>query len=89
LIFGRWWKITLPVTVVGWPALLILTGVDSGFEFAVAAGLLAAANVVVGVFACQTIRLMARRAAAFRKARRLRQQLLSQRWLPRPPVNAY
>jgi hypothetical protein len=65
LLFGRWWKITVPIAVVGWPALLILTGVDSGFEFAAAAGLLAAANVVVGVLANQAVRSMVRRAAAF------------------------
>jgi len=65
LLFGRWWKITVPVAVVGWPALLILTHVDSGFEFAVAAGLLAAANVAVGVLAYEAVRLIARRATAF------------------------
>jgi hypothetical protein len=33
LLLGRWWKITVPVTVLGWPILLIATGVDSGFGF--------------------------------------------------------
>jgi hypothetical protein len=65
LLFGRWWKITVSVAIVGWPALLILTHVDSGFAFAVAAGLLAAANVVAGVLAYQVVRLVVRRAAAF------------------------
>ena len=64
LLFGRWWKIAVPVAVVGWPALLIATGVDSGVGFAVWAGLLAVANVVVGVLASQVVRLMVRGAAA-------------------------
>jgi hypothetical protein len=64
LLFGRWWKIAVPVAVVGWPALLIATGVDSGFGFAVSAGLLAAANVAVGVLAFLAVRLLVRGAAA-------------------------
>lgn len=64
LLFGRWWKITVPVAVLGWPILLIATGVDSGFSFAVGAGFIAAANVVVGVLAYQAVRLVARRATA-------------------------
>jgi hypothetical protein len=64
LLFGRWWKITVPVAVLGWPTVLIASGVDSGFRFAVAAGVLAAANVVVGVLAYQAVRLIVRRAAA-------------------------
>jgi hypothetical protein len=70
LLFGRWWKIAIPATVIGWPLLLIATGVDSGWQFAVAAGLLAVANVVIGVLANQALRLLARGFAAF--ARTLR-----------------
>jgi hypothetical protein len=64
LLFGRWWKITVPAAVLGWPTLLIASGVDSGFRFALAAGLLAAANVVLGVLAHQAVRLIVRRVAA-------------------------
>lgn len=60
LVFGRWWRIAIPVAVLGWPILLITTGVDSGLRFAVAAGLLAAANVLVGVLAYQGARLIIR-----------------------------
>lgn len=60
LVFGRWWRIAIPVAVLGWPVLLITTGVGSGLRFAAAAGLLAAANVVVGVLAYQAIRLISR-----------------------------
>jgi hypothetical protein len=63
-LFGRRWKVAVPVAVVGWPTLLIADGVDRGLGFALGAGLLAAANVVVGVLTYQAIRLIARRAAA-------------------------
>ena len=36
----------LPVMLVAWPALLIATDVDSGFDFFVSAGLLGAANTL-------------------------------------------
>lgn len=47
LLIGRWWLV--PAAAVIWPTLLILTGVGSGFEFALSAGALAAANVTVAV----------------------------------------
>ncbi|MGH2660198.1 MAG: hypothetical protein ACRDHS_11175, partial [Actinomycetota bacterium] len=37
LVFGRWWRIAIPVAVLGWPVLLIATGVGSGMGFALAA----------------------------------------------------
>jgi hypothetical protein len=64
LLFGRWWKIAVPLAVVGWPTLLIATGVESGSGFAINAGALAAANVVVGVLAYQAMRVIVRRLAA-------------------------
>ena len=63
LLFGHWWKITIPVAVLGWPILLIATGVDSGFQFVMGAGSFAAANVAVGVLVYQAIRLIARRVS--------------------------
>lgn len=64
LVLGRWWKITVPIAVLGWPVILIATGVDSGFGFAVAAALFAAANVVVGVLSYQGLRFIARRVTS-------------------------
>jgi hypothetical protein len=64
LIFGRWWKIVVPAAIIGWPILLIVTGVDSGWAFAASAALFAAANVSVGVLAFVTLRLVVRRLAA-------------------------
>ena len=67
VLFGRWWKITVPVAVLGWPSLLIASGIDSGFQFALAAALLAAANVVAGVLAHQAVTLLVRRVASLRR----------------------
>ena len=49
LVVGRWWLV--PVGAVLWPALLLADGVDTGsaWQFAAAAGVLAAANVAVPV----------------------------------------
>jgi hypothetical protein len=65
LIFGRWWKITIPAAVLAWPALLIATGIGSGVRFAFDAALFAAGNIVAGVITYQAIRLIARRVTAF------------------------
>jgi hypothetical protein len=64
VLFGRWWKITVPVAVLGWPSLLIASGIDSGFQFALTAALLAAANVVVGVLGHQAVTVLFRRVAS-------------------------
>jgi hypothetical protein len=71
LAFGRWWKIAIPVAVIGWPILLVATGVDSGWRFVVAAGLLAAANVIAGALTYHAVRLIARGIAAFAGTRRV------------------
>jgi hypothetical protein len=60
LVFGRWWRIVVPIAVLGWPALLIATDVAHGLSFALVAGALAAANVLIGVLANFAIRLVVR-----------------------------
>ena len=40
--------LVVPVVFVAWPSLLLATDVDSGLEFFVVAGLLGAANALVG-----------------------------------------
>jgi hypothetical protein len=60
LVFGRWWRIVIPLAAVGWPAVLIGTGVDSGLAFALGAAGLAIANVVVGVLVHQALWLLVR-----------------------------
>ena len=62
LVLGRWWRVVIPLAAIGWSAWLITTGVDSGFGFAVAAGLLGAINVTVGVLLHQVGRLSVRHA---------------------------
>ena len=54
-VFGRWWRVTLAVSVVGWPMLLVATGAMSvGPELAGAAGL-AVLNTGAGVLIHQGI----------------------------------
>jgi hypothetical protein len=65
LLFGRWWRVTLLVGTVGWPALLLGSGVI-GLDPGGLAGatLLAFANTAVGVAVHQallfTVRLIRR-----------------------------
>jgi hypothetical protein len=60
LIFGHWWKTTLVVAAVGWPLLLIVTGVDSGLNFALGAAALAMANAAFGILGHRLLWLLAR-----------------------------
>ena len=60
LALGRWWRVVIPLAAVGWPILLIVTGVDSGFDFVLAASALAIANVTVGVLVYQVLWLLVR-----------------------------
>jgi hypothetical protein len=71
LVFGRWWKVAIPASIVGWVAWLVVGDVGSGLRFVVAAGSLAAANVIVGVLAFQALRWIVRRTrSAGQTARR-------------------
>ena len=60
LALGRWWRVVIPLAAVGWPILLIVTGVDSGFDFVLAASALAIANVTVGVLVYRVLWLLVR-----------------------------
>jgi hypothetical protein len=48
-VLGRWWRVVVPAAAIGWAVLLIVTGV--------AAALLGAINVGVGVVVFQAARL--------------------------------
>ena len=61
LIFGRWWRIAIPLAAVGWAVLLIVTGVDSGFVFALGAAALAIPNVALGVLVHRVLWQLGRR----------------------------
>jgi hypothetical protein len=69
-IFGRWWRVTLLVSAIGWPVLLVVTGaMSAGPALAGAAGL-AVLNTGAGVLLHQGIR---------RGGRKLRRALASRR----------
>jgi hypothetical protein len=63
IVFGRWWPASIPLLSIGWAALLIVTGVDSGLSFLIGAAMLALCNVVVGVLVFQAIRFGSRAVA--------------------------
>ncbi|WP_405100483.1 hypothetical protein [Micromonospora sp. NBC_01412] len=55
LVFGRWWRAALAVAALGWPLLLVATGV-LGVEPALAgASGLAVLNAAVGVVVHQSV----------------------------------
>jgi AcrR family transcriptional regulator len=61
LVFGRWWRLSLLAAAVGWPILLISTGV-MGFEVALlGAGGLAVLNTAAGVLVHQGLLWTVRR----------------------------
>ena len=69
-VFGRWWRVTLLVSAVGWPALLVVTGaMTPGPALAGATGL-AVLNSGAGVLIHQGI---------LRGGRKLRRALASRR----------
>jgi hypothetical protein len=49
LVLGKWWRVVILAPAIGWAALLMVHGVDSGFSLAASAALLGAINVTVGV----------------------------------------
>ena len=61
LIFGRWWRIVIPLAAIGWAVLLIVTGADSGFVFALGAAALAIPNVALGVLVHRVLWQLGRR----------------------------
>jgi hypothetical protein len=60
LVFGRWWLAALIVSAIGWPILLIATGVGGGVAFALAAAVLAMANTGVGILVHRALWLAVR-----------------------------
>jgi hypothetical protein len=61
LVFGRWWRATLIAAAIGWPVLLLATGVmHSGTGLVGAAGL-AVINTGAGVGIHQGVRRVASR----------------------------
>jgi hypothetical protein len=59
LVFGRWWRVTIPVGTLAWVVLLIAISTGSGLPFVLGAAALGAANVFVGALVYQAIALLA------------------------------
>lgn len=55
LIFGRWWRSSIAVAAVGWPAVLVASDVMSVEPGLFGASALAVANTAVGVVVHQGI----------------------------------
>ena len=60
LVLGRWWRLVLPVAAVGWPTLLVATGVMRVEPGLLAAAALATLNTGVGVLAFHLLRWVVR-----------------------------
>jgi hypothetical protein len=59
LVFGRWWRVTIPVGTLVWVVLLVATGTGSGLPFVLGGAAFGAANVIIGVLAYQVIAWLA------------------------------
>ena len=69
-VFGRWWRVTLLVSALGWPVLLVVTGAMSIGPALVGATGLAVLNTGAGVLIHQGI---------LRGGRKLRRAMASRR----------
>jgi hypothetical protein len=56
ILFGRWWRVSIPAGSIGWAILLASTGVVSGLDGFVSAVPFAFVNVTVGVLVFQGTR---------------------------------
>ena len=80
-IFGRWWRVTLLVSAVGWPILLAATGAMSVGPALLGVSGHAVLNTGAGVLFHQII---------LRGGRRLRRAMASRRkQLTLPPANSF
>ena len=55
LLVGRWWRTTLAVSAVAWPALLVTTGVTEEVGTLAFAAVLSVANAALGVLVHQAL----------------------------------
>ena len=67
LIFGHWWKTTLVLAAVGWPLLLIATGIDIDPAALPAAAALAVANAAAGILVHRALWLLVRGVSSARR----------------------
>ncbi|MBQ1063120.1 MULTISPECIES: hypothetical protein [Micromonospora] len=64
LLLGRWWRLSLVAAALGWPVLLVATGVTDVGAGLLGAAVLAVANTGAGVLLHQGARLAIRRLRA-------------------------
>ena len=57
LVFGKWWRMSIPVATIGWAVLLLATGVVHGLAQVAGAAMFGFINVTVGVLVFQAVRL--------------------------------
>ncbi|MGH3712754.1 MAG: hypothetical protein ACRDT4_04740 [Micromonosporaceae bacterium] len=69
LVFGRWWRFSLVAAALGWPALLVATGVMGVGWGLFGAAALAVVNAGVGVLVHHGIRLLVRGLRRVRASR--------------------
>ncbi|WP_431883855.1 hypothetical protein [Micromonospora gifhornensis] len=61
LLCGRWWRSALILAALGWPVLLVASGVEEVGPALLAAAGLAVVNTAVGVLIHQGVLLLIRR----------------------------
>ncbi|MEU7951685.1 hypothetical protein ACGFJ4_09875 [Micromonospora chalcea] len=64
LLLGRWWRLSLVAAALGWPVLLVATGVTDVGAGLLGAAVLAVANTGAGVLLHQGARMAIRRLRA-------------------------
>ncbi|TCB90735.1 hypothetical protein E0H26_26445 [Micromonospora zingiberis] len=64
LLFGRWWRSALIVAALGWPVLLVVSGVLGVEPGLLGAAALAVANTAAGVLIHQGVLLVIRKLRA-------------------------
>ena len=57
IVSGKWWRVSIPATTIGWAVLLLATGVVSGLAQVAGAAMFGFINVTVGVLVFQAVRM--------------------------------
>lgn len=68
LVFGKWWRITIPVATIGWAVLLLADGTVSDLTNFAGAAWFGFINVTVGVLVFQGVRFAFRSLQQHRHA---------------------
>jgi hypothetical protein len=60
LVFGKWWRISIPAATIGWALLLLADGTVSDLSHFAGAAWFGFINVTVGVLVFQGVRVVFR-----------------------------